>query len=250
MLFRYATILLLCVWGLGVANEDLKIADSCYLRRAENAIGDKANQKSVNKMINAYKSALKDSSVHEKAAEGLLQSYYFMLRFASPEKDKRKEVLKGAYLFAESMHSQYPTNHYISKLYLLFMSMWGAETNPLLAVKQGIAGKVRDLADSIHDYQILGRSHQLLPYIPIILSWPDKKLAEKYLTKALEIDSKDPYNYFFLAELRFNQNRYDDAEALIKAGLNLGVRTDFFLEDKRGRWHLKELQKKINHKRN
>jgi tetratricopeptide (TPR) repeat protein len=144
---------------------------------------------------------------------------------------------------------KYPNNIKISKLYLLTLSMWGAETNPFLAVKQGVAKRVRDLADSIQDYQILGRTHQVLPYIPIILSWPDKELAEKYLVKALELDSKDPYNYFFLSEIRFDQGLYDEAEKFIQAGLDLGVRTDFFLEDKRGRWHLKELQKKIANKK-
>ena len=249
MLFRLASILLLLVWGIGFANEDLKIGDSCYFSRAENAIDDKADLKNVHKMIQAYEKALKDSSVHEKATEGLLNSYYFMLRFASPEKEKRKELLKEVSLLAERMHAKYPNNIKISKLYLLTLSMWGAETNPFLAVKRGVAKRVRDLADSIQDYQILGRSHQVLPYIPIILSWPDKELAEKYLVKALELDSKDPYNYFFLSEIRFDQGLYDEAEKIIQAGLDLGVRTDFFLEDKRGRWHLKELQKKIAHKK-
>jgi len=249
MLFRLASTLLLLVWGIGFANEDLRIGDSCYFSRAENAIDDKADLKNVHKMIQAYEKALKDSSVHEKATEGLLNSYYFMLRFASPEKEKRKELLKEVSLLAERMHAKYPNNIKISKLYLLTLSMWGAETNPFLAVKQGVAKRVRDLADSIQDYQILGRSHQVLPYIPIILSWPDKELAEKYLVKALELDSKDPYNYFFLSEIRFDQGLYDEAEKIIQAGLDLGVRTDFFLEDKRGRWHLKELQKKIAHKK-
>jgi len=249
MLFRLASILLLLVWGIGFANEDLRIGDSCYFSRAENAIDDKADLKNVHKMIQAYEKALKDSSVHEKATEGLLNSYYFMLRFASPEKEKRKELLKEVSLLAERMHAKYPNNIKISKLYLLTLSMWGAETNPFLAVKQGVAKRVRDLADSIQDYQVLGRSHQVLPYIPIILSWPDKELAEKYLVKALELDSKDPYNYFFLSEIRFDQGLYDEAEKIIQAGLDLGVRTDFFLEDKRGRWHLKELQKKIAHKK-
>lgn len=249
MLFRFASILLLSVWGIGFANENLRIGDSCYFSRAENAIEDKADLKNVNKMINAYQKALIDSSVHEKAVEGLLNSYYFMLRFASPEKEKRKELLKELSLFAERMHTKYPNNIKISRLYLITLSMWGAETNPFLAVKQGVAKRVRDLADSIKDYQVLGRSHQVLPYIPIILSWPDKELAETYLVKALELDPKDPYNYFFLSEIRFDQGLYNEAEKLIQAGLSLGVRTDFFLEDKRGRWQLKELQKKIDHKK-
>ena len=76
----------------------------------------------------------------------------------------------------------------------------------------------------------------------------DKKLADKYLNLALQKNPRDLYNYFFLAELRFDQKRYADALDLIDRGLSRGIRTNYFLEDKRGRWELKELQKKINAK--
>mgnify|MGYP003392250593 CR=1 FL=1 len=65
---------------------------------------------------------------------------------------------------------------------------------------------------------------------------------------ALEKNPRDLYNYYFLAELRFDQKRYADALNIIDRGLSRGIRTNFFLEDKRGRWHLKELQKQINAK--
>jgi hypothetical protein len=118
----------------------------------------------------------------------------------------------------------------------------------LAAIKDGLAAKVRDIAISTENYQVLGRAHQLLPYIPIILSWPDKTLAEKYLKLALEQDPADTYNYYFLAEFRLDQKQYDEAQKLIDRGLSRGVRTDYMLEDKRGRWHLKELQKKLDKK--
>ena len=51
MLFRLASILLLLVWGIGFANEDLRIGDSCYFSRAENAIDDKADLKNVDKIF-------------------------------------------------------------------------------------------------------------------------------------------------------------------------------------------------------
>ena len=47
-----------------------------------------------------------------------------------------------------------------------------------------------------------------------------------------------------------DRKEYDNAEKIIQQGLDLGVRTDFFLEDKRGRWHLKELLKKVKAKQN
>lgn len=242
----------LCVLLFGVtmalANSDLTFADSCYAARAERSSGDKADPKNAALMKDAYRRAMQDQSVLEKATEGYVKSYYYSFRFVPFDKKKRKLHLDSLKTITESAYGKFPGNKEIAHIYATTLSMWGAEKNPLTAVKEGVANRVRDIATASNDYQVLGRAHQLLPYIPIILSWPDKALADKYLTMALEKDPKDLYNYFFLAELRFDQKRYADALNLIDRGLSRGIRTSYFLEDKRGRWQLKELQKKINAK--
>lgn len=244
---RFFTVVLLgaiCCF----ANSDLAFADSCYKARAERAKGDKADKKNADLMIAAYKRAQKDSTVAEKATEGLVKSVYFAFRFVPFEKNKRKAKLDSLKDLSEKAYNRYPKNKEIAHIYAASVSMWGAEKNPLAAVKDGVAAKVRDVATATKNYQVLGRAHQLLPHIPIILSWPDKELADKYLNMALKQEPADLYNYFFLAELRLNQKRYDEAQKIIDKGLARGVRTDFFLEDRRGRWHIKEVQKKLNEK--
>lgn len=239
--------ILFCV-ALANANDDLRFADSCYAARAENAVGDKADAKNAKLMTEAYKKAMADSSVQESATEGYVKSLYFNFRFVPFDKKKRGDVLDSLKQIFENAYNTYPNNKEISHIYASTLSMWGAEKNPLTSIKEGVASKVRDIATITENYQVLGRAHQLLPYIPIVLPWPDKNLADKYLSMALDEDPKNLYNYFFLAELRFSQNRYADALDLIERGLSRGIRTSYFLEDKRGRWQLKELQKKINAK--
>ena len=230
------------------ANPDLNFADSCYKARALRANGDKADKKNAEAMIAAYKRAQKDSAVTEKATEGLVKSVYFAFRFVPFEKSKRKVKLDTLKSISENAYNRYPKNKEIAHIYAASISMWGAEKNPLAAVKDGVAAKVRDVATATKNYQVLGRAHQLLPHIPFILSWPDKELADKYLNMALKQDPADLYNYFFLAELRFDQKRYDETQKIIDKGLARGVRKDYVLEDKRARWHLKEVQKKLNAK--
>ena len=241
-----------CIVLLGAiccfANKDLAFADSCYGARAERANGDKADKKNADLMIAAYKRAQNDDSIHEKATEGLVKSVYFAFRFVPFDKDKRKAKLDSLKELSEKAYNRYPKNREIAHIYAASVSMWAAEKNPLAAVRDGLAAKVRDVAAATQNYQVLGRAHQLLPYIPIILSWPDKALAEKYLTMALQQDPADIYNYYFLAEFRLDQKQYDEAQRIIDKGLARGVRTDYFLEDRRGRWHLKEIQKKLNAK--
>ena len=244
----WVTILLLVAWGIGFANEDLRIADSCYAARAERAKGDKADPKNARLMIDHYLKAMDDSSVLEEATEGYVKSLFFSFRFVHFEKHQRKAKLDSLKTISESAYQKFPKNREIAHVYASALSMWGNERGALTSVKEGVATKVRDVAIMAEDYQVLGRAHYVLPYVPLVLSWPDKKLADKYLSLALEKNPRDLYNYFFLAELRFDQKRYADALDLIDRGLSRGVRTNFFLEDKRGRWQLKELQKKINAK--
>ena len=244
----FATLFLLAAGALGYANEDLRIADSCYAARAERAKGDKADPKNARLMIDHYLKAMSDSTVWERATEGYVKSLFFSFRFVHFETHQRKAKLDSLKAISETAYKQFPKNKEIAHVYASALSMWGNERGALTSVKDGVAAKVRDVATAAEDYQVLGRAHFVLPYVPLILSWPDKKLADKYLDMALQRDPKDIYNYYFMAELRFDQKRYADALNLIDRGLSRGVRTNYFLEDKRGRWQLKELQKKINAK--
>lgn len=234
--------------GLAHTNDDLRVADSCYAARAEKAKGDKADAHNARLMIDSYRKATSDSSVKEQATAGYVKSLFFSFRFVHFEKHQRKAKLDSLKTISEAAYKQFPKNRDIAHVYASALSMWGNERGALTSVKEGVAATVRDVATAAEDYQVLGRAHFVLPYVPIVLSWPDKKLADKYLNMALQKDPKDLYNYYFLAELRFDQKRYADALNLIDRGLSRGVRTNFFLEDKRGRWQLKELQKKINAK--
>ncbi|MCQ2125137.1 MAG: hypothetical protein MJZ25_13230 [Fibrobacter sp.] len=239
-------LLLLAAWAN--ANEDLRVADSCYAARAERANGDKASSKNAKLMVESYKKAMSDTTVLEEATTGYIRSLYFSFRFVPFDKKQRKSKLDFLKVESENAYRKYSKNKELAHIYVSVLSIWGNERGALKSVKEGVATTVRDVATAAEDWQVLGRAHFVLPYVPLVLPWPDKKLSDKYLTMAMQQDPKDLYNYFFLAELRFDQKRYADALNLIERGLSRGIRTSFFMEDKRARWHLKELQKKINEK--
>lgn len=247
IVFAISFSLLLAISFAG-ANEDLRIADSCYAARALRANGDKADAKNAKIMKEAYRKAMGDSSVLEAATEGYVKTLYFCFRFVQFDEKKRQLHLDTLMQASASAYEKFPKNKEIAHVYASTLSMWGSERNVLSSLKEGIASKVRDVATAAEDWQILGRAHFVLPYVPLLLSWPDEKLADKYLTMALEKNRKDIYNYYFLADLRYDQDRYDDAMDLIVQGLDEGVRPGYVLEDKRARWHLKELWKKIYYK--
>ena len=239
---------LLLAVSLAGANEYLQLADSCYAARALRANGDKADAKNAALMKENYLKAMEDSTVLEAATEGYVKTLYFCFRFVQFDEKKRQMHLDSLLDASASAYEKFPDNREIAHVYASTLSMWGSERNVFTSLKEGIAGKVRDVATAAEDWQILGRAHFVLPYVPLILPWPDEKLADKYLTMALEKNRKDIYNYYFLADLRYDQKRYDDAMELIVQGLAEGYREDYVLEDKRARWHLKELWKVIDRK--
>ena len=239
---------LLLAVSLAGANEYLQLADSCYATRALRANGDKADAKNAALMKENYLKAMEDSTVLEAATEGYVKTLYFCFRFVQFDEKQRQMHLDSLLNASASAYEKFPNNRDIAHVYASTLSMWGSERNVFTSLKEGIAGKVRDVATAAEDWQILGRAHFVLPYVPLILPWPDEKLADKYLTMALEKNRKDIYNYYFLADLRYDQKRYDDAMELIVQGLAEGYREDYVLEDKRARWHLKELWKVIDRK--
>ena len=239
---------LLLAASFASANEFLHLADSCYAARALRANGDKADAKNAALMKENYLKAMEDSTVLEAATEGYVKTLYFCFRFVQFDEKQRQMHLDSLLNASASAYEKFPDNREIAHVYASTLSMWGSERNVFTSLKEGIAGKVRDVATAAEDWQILGRAHFVLPYVPLILPWPDEKLADKYLTMALEKNRKDIYNYYFLADLRYDQKRYDDAMELIVQGLAEGYREDYVLEDKRARWHLKELWKVIDRK--
>jgi hypothetical protein len=246
MRFRFLfPLLLVAVFGVAVANDNLIRGDYWYTNRAAGANGDKADRKIADKMTDAYRLALSDSSVEEIAAEKLLAALYFKGRFAASDQKDRMQIHTEAKLLGEKMHAKYPKNKKIMSLYAVNLSLWGKEYGPLQAVREGVAGRVRDLGDSAEDYQILGRAHQLLPYIPLLLNWPDKKMANHYLNLALVQHPEDLYNSLFVAELLLDQNRFEEALNIIDVALLQGIRPDYVLEDRRARWKLKYLREQV-----
>ena len=246
-MFRFAFPLLLSL-GFALANGDLDSGNYWFENRALHSKNDRADSAVVEKMILAYKRALSDSSVEELAAERLLYAYYFKGCHVVFDHKARLKLFAESKKFGEEMHRKFPDNPKITSLYAQNLSLWANEYGAFQAVKEGAAAKVRDLSLEAKNYQFLGRAHQLLPYIPLFLNWPDKKLAEKYLLMAHEENPKDINTMLFLAEHRLDQKRYDEALKYVSDALDRGVRTDFLVEDKRTRWKLKDLRKKIREK--
>lgn len=243
----------LAVVSAVAANPYIVQGDVYYAQRAKDAQGDRAPREKVLTALALYRYALPDSEFTEMAAGRILRAYYFQGCYAYVDATDRLRVHTEAIEFGARYYALYPRSPAIGYWYAVNLSLWAKERGPLQAVKEGVAERIRriaetmismterNLVDQAGAYQILGRMHQLLPRIPLILTWPDKSLAESYLRKSIVADPNDLTGYLFLGELLRDQGRHLEAAQLIYPALRHPPRESDVLEDNRNLWKLKQL---------
>jgi len=245
-------------FGLAEAsNPYINEGDKYFAQRAHGAHGDRAQRSHVLTSIALYRYALTDPDYAATAEGRILKAYYFQGCYAYVDAADRLRIHTEAIEFGARYFAQYPQHPAIGYWYAVNLSLWAKERGALQAVKEGVAERIRriaetmvsmtelNLSDQAGAYQILGRMHQLLPRIPLILTWPDKKLAETYLRKSISADPSDLTGYLFLGELLRDQGRHLEAAQLIYPILHLSPRADARLEDSRSLWKLRQLSKSL-----
>jgi hypothetical protein len=237
----------------------LQRGDQYYNLRAQGANGDRADRVLAVNAVNAYRLAMNDPTVEKVAAARLLRSLYFQGCFAYSGPDDRLMVFTEAKEIGERMMAKYPGDADLAYWWSVNLSLWAKESGPWAAVKSGVAEQIRNATETALKnnpekgpkvcnptmagvYQVLGRMHHLLPRIPFLLPWPSKVLAEKYLRKAVDLDSENLANHLFLAEFYRDQDRQVDARKVLSNVLKRAPRPGQELEDRRNLWKMRNLE--------
>ncbi|HEX6199563.1 MAG TPA: hypothetical protein VF150_04805, partial [Thermoanaerobaculia bacterium] len=102
--------------------------------------------------------------------------------------------------------------------------LWGDAFGRLAAARQGVAGTIRDYAETARalnesyenggPHRVLGRLHALAPKIPFFTGWIDRDRAVAELRRALALGPDDPLNRLYLAEALLEHRPERRAEAL------------------------------------
>jgi tetratricopeptide (TPR) repeat protein len=102
--------------------------------------------------------------------------------------------------------------------------LWGDAFGRFAAARQGVAGKIRDYAETAlaldegyergGPHRVLGRLHALAPRIPFLTGWIDRDRAIRELERAVELGPDEPLNRLYLAEALLEHRPAARAEAL------------------------------------
>lgn len=239
-------------------------ADARFARRSQGAIDDVADKLEVDAAIALYRRALALAPRDVEILGRLMRALHFRGAYtgAGPEEKKAifEEGRKMGQDAVDRLEAQAKATRGLSRiealrlvkgtpaLYLWTAGHWGEWAlvrGKFAAARSGIAGKLRDLSQTVIDldpafedaagYRLLGRLHSEAPKIPFITGWVSRDKALQYLRRAHETGPRHPVTWYFLAEaiLDHQPEKRGEALSLLERCANTPPRPDTLLEDAR-----------------
>jgi len=238
--------------------------------RGETAQGSKADSKEVDLAIAAYRQALASSPDSLAVRWRLMRAFFFKGEYTTEDIEVKKKIFDEGKAVGEkalqlirteafrktgqSLDKAGPVElaHHFEKapdvVGCFFWSsanwgMWALAYGKFQAVRQGAAGKIRDLATAVTildpeyaqggGYRVLGRLHHQTPYVPFITGWASTKKGVEFLRKAYQIEPRNSANRLYLAEALWDWNKDSRTEArkLAEDLVHDTPRAEFRVED-------------------
>ena len=181
-----------------------------YNNRSIDSEGLSASNIHIDKAINLFEKELNNSKNNiEQTIIYLLKSYYFKGEYVIEDIDSKKIIFDKGKKIAERYIPIYPKSAAIRYWYLVNLGSWAESYGTLKAAREGVADIIKEQSEKIIEldseykngggYFMLGAVHLKSPYIPFLLSWPNKKEALKYLQ--LAGNTKRFYENYIYGEL-------------------------------------------------
>lgn len=242
-----------------LSNSTLQQADELFNSRNIPIEGNKPDIQKINKAIDLYKSALKNSDkdrdiVIYKLTKAIDFKYFIL------ENSYKKSEIKRVYSeLIESLLKELkvkPNSKYLNYSISLAYGRYATLIGVLTAARKGMAGKIKKYTLRLYKIDknfencfapmMMGRIHFKTPKIPLFLNWPSNKKSKEYLEEALKNCKNYYYIHFFLADTLYKLGFKERALKYYKAVLDFKIQDDFRFESlslkKECRQRLKELK--------
>lgn len=217
------------------AAEAIARGDAAWTRRAEGQVAGKAASEPIGEAVKAYEAALALDSSSLEAHWKLMRAFWFQGDYATTGNEPRQAVFargrdvgeRALDLLAvrfggrKKLDAMKPAERARAlaglpeALPIYFWGaanwgLWGEEFGTMAAARQGVAGRIRDGAETVialderfeqaGGHRILGRLHDRAPSIPFFTGWIDHDLGVRELRRAVEIAPDYLYNRIYLIE--------------------------------------------------
>ncbi|HLC83225.1 MAG TPA: hypothetical protein VJI69_05305 [Bacteroidia bacterium] len=223
------------------ADSNLQTGINYFNARTENAKGLQANAINVDKAIQIFDALLKQNKDVKIAGGYYMQCLNFKGRFVyTDDKDKKKAFAKAIEL-GNDLVQKFPKD---GKIRFELISAIGllAEINGVMkSVEDWVLNKmlyhtkILTETDSLYNegggWKVETALHVKTPYIPFILTWPDKKKGIAIMKNALRHFPTNVGCNFYYAEALYEDNQKSLAKIYFELSLKLPSRKDYRLED-------------------
>ena len=235
-----ATTLALFIYSNCLA-QNLQDGLAFYQNRSEGAVGLTALPDNVDKAINYFQQAYNQKEDELLSGTLLVEAYTFKARFVTPVDDKR-DVFKIAKEIGEDLINDYPNDARARFAYIAALGLWAERIGALTAATSGVVGKIMKNTEALimidPDYRngignrIIGVMNYEAPYIPIVMSWPDKQKAVGIIRECLTKDPRDRGNNYYYAEALIVNGKTNEAIPYLEKVLALQPKEEFLMEDR------------------
>lgn len=273
--------------GAATPAEEIALGDAAFRQRAEGVTGSVGACAPVDVAIRHYRAAVEAKPGVLEPLTRLLRALHFRGAFCHPPpakggkdpdglKERKKAFFdegrglgQSAIDALEKKAKKAPGGRIAflrsvpdaGLLYIWSAALWGewaTVSGKFAAVRAGIAGKLRDLAQTIIDidpalqdaagYRLLGRLHADAPKVILFSGWVSRDKGLEFLRRSYEFGPRHPITWYFLADaiLQHDAGRRPEAIALLEKCATTEPRPDTVIEDRRyaemARERLLELQ--------
>lgn len=240
----------------------LASGDAHYDRRAEGAEGARALPGEVDQAIDSYRAAVAAEPASKTARARFIRAVFFRTSFTDAPGDVRRRLLREARDVADEglrrldveiggakggarLDALRRVEHAVDLHFWAAVAwgQWGLAAGKLAAVRQGVAGRVRDLGQVVVEldpsyeqgggHRILGRLHDQCPRIPFLTGWVSRERGLQHLRQALARNPANTVDQVFLAEaiLAHDSGRRPEAIRLLEACARAVPRPELLVED-------------------
>ena len=243
---------------LFTAGNDLQTGIDYFNARSENAVGLQANAINVDKAILIFEDQLNQKKNVKVAGGYCQQCLNFKGRFVYTEAGAKKDVFIKAIALGNELVKQYPKDGKIRFELISSIALFAEIDGVLKSMEGGVMPqmlyhtKMLIETESMYNegggWKILAALNYKTPYIPVVMTWPNKERAKTLMKKALKNFPKNVGNNFYFGEALLENNEKSAAKIYFELVLKLPSRKDFTLEDEffkvKARKHLDEMKKK------
>ena len=217
--------------------------DALFARRAEGARGSVADPALADQAVAAYRRAVAQAPNDMEALWRLLQALHFRGAYCGASTEVKKPIFEEGRSLGQAavdrLEKQVSGRRDPERLAALravpgaasvfywttaHWGEWALVRGKFAAAKSGVAGRVRDLAQTVADidpnldeggaFRVLGRLHDQAPHIPLITGWVSKKKGIEYLRRSLALGPESRATWLFLGEALLEHEPANQTEAL------------------------------------